>query len=69
VPTNNPYDILGIKPDATDDDINTAYKAKAKQTHPDQGGDAEEFTRVKQASMVLLDPKQLTIINLTIPMP
>lgn len=55
---NNPYEILGVDKDATPDEINAAYKAHAKKHHPDAGGSTEEFTRIKQASLVLLDPKK-----------
>ena len=56
--SNDPYEILGVSKNATPDEINAAYKKKAKSSHPDQGGSAEKFTRIKQASMVLLDPKK-----------
>ena len=35
----NPYEILGIKPDATDAEIKSAYRKLIKQYHPDQYGD------------------------------
>lgn len=35
----NPYDILGIKPGATEDEIKSAYRKLVKQYHPDQYGD------------------------------
>lgn len=57
MPTD-PYEILGLDKDATPDQINAAYKAAAKKAHPDSGGNSEDFTRVKQASMVLLDPRK-----------
>lgn len=56
--SNDPYEVLGLGKDATPQEINAAYKAAAKKAHPDQGGTSEDFTRVKQASMVLLDPRQ-----------
>lgn len=33
------YDTLSIPPDAAPDDIKAAYRGKAKQHHPDKGGD------------------------------
>ncbi len=33
---NDPYEILGINRDATKDEIQKAYKHKAKQYHPDK---------------------------------
>lgn len=31
----NPYDILGVKPDASDEEVSKAYKRLAKKYHPD----------------------------------
>ncbi|MCD8322885.1 MAG: DnaJ domain-containing protein [Oscillospiraceae bacterium] len=31
----NPYDVLGVKPDASDEEISKAYKRLAKKYHPD----------------------------------
>ena len=45
----DPYTILGINRDATDDDIKKAYRKKALETHPDKGGDPEQFKLVGQA--------------------
>jgi curved DNA-binding protein CbpA len=56
VMSDNPYEVLGLEPDATPEEINAAYRAASKSTHPDGGGSTEEFTRVKGAAMVLLDP-------------
>lgn len=35
----NPYEILGIKPNATQAEIKSAYRTLIKQYHPDQYGD------------------------------
>ncbi|GAA0126144.1 MULTISPECIES: J domain-containing protein [Clostridium] len=34
----NPYEVLGIKENATEDEIKSAYRKLAKQYHPDQYG-------------------------------
>lgn len=52
----NPYEELGVAPDATPDEIKAAARRRSKDTHPDRGGDAEAFQRVRQAVMVLSDP-------------
>lgn len=38
---DNPYDVLGVKRDASDDEIDSAYKQKAMLAHPDKGGSIE----------------------------
>lgn len=35
--------VLGVGADATEKEIKTAYRRKAKVLHPDQGGDPEQF--------------------------
>ena len=35
----NPYEVLGLKPGATQDEIKSAYRKLIKQYHPDQFGD------------------------------
>lgn len=49
----NPYDILGIHKNATTEEINSAYRAKVKILHPDNGGSSEDFNRVVNARIKL----------------
>jgi len=49
------YDELGVDKTASEDEIKAAYKKAAKRTHPDAGGDAEAFEKIKQAKRVLLN--------------
>lgn len=52
----NLYKILGLKPNATDQQIKTAYRLKSKKAHPDAGGTQAQFEELKLARDVLLDP-------------
>jgi len=52
--TNGPSDadfyvILGVAKGCTDQELKLAYRARAKETHPDVGGDSEEFKLVQLA--------------------
>jgi hypothetical protein len=40
---------LGVGADADGEEIRAAYRRRVKETHPDQGGDEEEFKRVREA--------------------
>lgn len=52
------YGVLGLAPDAAPEDIKRAYRRKAREHHPDAGGDAERFKEVTQAYEVLSDPER-----------
>lgn len=41
--------VLGVAQTATDEELKAAYRKRARETHPDQGGDAEAFRRVVRA--------------------
>lgn len=43
------YDVLGVAPDAAEDDLRKAYRLRLRQTHPDTGGDATLFVQVQRA--------------------
>ena len=48
-PPSDPYDTLGVSPDASAKEIKSAYRALSKQYHPDKNpGDAAAETRFKE---------------------
>jgi DnaJ-class molecular chaperone len=47
------YTTLGLDENASVEDLKKAYKKKALETHPDQGGNQEEFLKVQEAWEVL----------------
>ena len=49
-----PREILGIPENMNDIDyITFKYKQKAKELHPDKGGDSEEFKELNEAFIAL----------------
>jgi ferredoxin len=50
-----PFDILGIDPDADESAVDRAYRRRVMETHPDQGGSAREFQRVKAAYEAIVE--------------
>lgn len=53
----NYYLILGITSDATQEEIRSAYRHKAKRWHPDRSGEGSEpFLAIREAYEVLCDP-------------
>jgi molecular chaperone DnaJ len=54
----NYYDILGVAPNASVDEIKRAYRKLASQHHPDKGGDKNRFQEIQKAYDTLSDPQR-----------
>lgn len=55
----NYYDILGVKRDATKEEIKKAYRKLATKYHPDKNPDgAEQFKKIAEAYSILGDEKK-----------
>lgn len=54
------YSILGVKKDATADEIKRAYRKLAHEHHPDKGGNTDRFKEINEAYQVLSDSQKRT---------
>lgn len=45
----SPYQILDVKPDASEEEIDAAYRQKAMAAHPDKGGSAAAMAELTEA--------------------
>lgn len=52
------FNVLGIPHNATDAQVNKAYREKVKEHHPDRGGSSQQFHRVQQAREELQTSQQ-----------
>ena len=57
-PTSNYYELLGVKKDATADEVKKAFRKLARKHHPDAGGDEEKFKQINEAYEVLSDTEK-----------
>lgn len=59
--TDSVWAVLGVTRDVTAAELKLAYRRRAKETHPDHGGDAVSFQRVvhayREASLRLRKPR------------
>jgi molecular chaperone DnaJ len=49
------YEILGIQKTASAEEIKKAYRKKSMETHPDRGGNEDEFKEIAEAYEILSD--------------
>ena len=47
-------EILGVAPDAPDEEVELAYKRRLRGAHPDKGGSPEQFHAVQMAYKELM---------------
>jgi curved DNA-binding protein CbpA len=63
------YEVLGVQPTASQDEITSAYKQLAKVVHPDAGGNAGLFRMISAAYETLKDPQRRREYDLMGPRP
>jgi hypothetical protein len=49
----NPYDVLGVRPGASADEVRAAWRRKVLTAHPDRGGDEAAFAEALEAYQAL----------------
>jgi hypothetical protein len=52
------YQLLGISRGATREEIRSAYRSKAKLSHPDSGGSVDAFSKLATAHEILSDERR-----------
>lgn len=60
-----PYEVLGVDPKATSEQIKKAHKKRALETHPDRKGNEDEFREVSKAIALLNNPLKKKIYDET----
>ena len=55
--SSSPYEVLGVDPSASQDDLRKAYRRMLRQTHPDTGGSAARFDAVQRAWATIGTPQ------------
>lgn len=57
------YEVLGVDPTASADEIKKAFRLRLRQTHPDAGGDAAAFIQVQRAWELVGTPEARTVYD------
>ena len=52
----NLYEELGLRKNATQDEIKSSYRSLVKKHHPDAGGETNSFLAIQNAWDTLSDP-------------
>ena len=52
------YEVLGVTKDCSAKELSSAYRAAAREKHPDRGGDPMEFYEISKAYAVLRDDEK-----------
>ena len=60
---SSPWDILGVQPNSTIEEIREAFKTLAMKYHPDRGGITEDFTKINEAYNKLKNKKLVPIVE------
>lgn len=55
--SNNPYEVLGVQRDATQDEIRKTYYKLSLKHHPDKGGSENAFKKIQQAYSEISTPQ------------
>ena len=59
----NPFEILGLNENASEKEIEKAYKKLSSRIHPDKGGNPYLFNKIKDARNFLLKKEELIPLN------
>ena len=64
----DPYEILKVAYNATDEAVREAYLLAAKENHPDKGGDPDKMARITEAWAHIGTPKarRATLARMTL---
>lgn len=54
----DPYKVLGLKSNASEDEVRKAYKKLSMKHHPDRGGDEAKFKEINEAYSMIKDGKK-----------
>jgi len=57
------YRVLGLRKGAPAAEIKRAYRARARELHPDKGGDPLAFAKVQVAYEILSDPAKREVYD------